>query len=168
MRFKQYLQELTSIESGQAVQAHEPTDEASSHIDNARIRMELNLRLVNELNQVILSPETGIQSIRKVLHRYGFDIPALYDADPEGDEVIIEIDQFGQPLGGNVFSVTDWQGNDTSPNDQDEDGEEDTNYNIYILYYLTDDGYYEFFAEVGDDSRMEELISEMGDEVEEN
>jgi len=135
MKFKEYLQELdlSGVEDAQAEKAHEPTGEGSSQITNPRIRMEINYRLTNELYGPFLSPEGGIQSIRKVLHRYGFDMPALYDADPEGDEIAFEIEQFGQD---NLAT------------------------NIYILYYLTDEGHYEFFAEVGDDARMDELMTE--------
>jgi len=140
MRFKQFVEELTSIESGQAVDAHEPTGEASSAITNPKIRMEVNYRLANELYGPFLSPEGGIQAIRKVLHRYGFDMPALYEADPEGDEIVFEIEQFGQ---------------------------ENLSSNLYILYYLTDEGHYEFFAEIGDEARMDELMSEGGEENEE-
>jgi hypothetical protein len=140
MRFKQYLQELDNIETGQAEKAHEPTGEGSSAILNPKVRMEVNFRLVNELYQPFLSPEGGIQAIRKVLHRFGFDLPALYDADPEGDEIVFEIDQFGLE---NLIT------------------------NIYILYYLTDEGHYEFYAEIGDDERMEELTSDEGDLEEE-
>jgi hypothetical protein len=102
--------------------------------------MEINYRLTNELYSSFLSPEGGIQAIRKVLHRFGFDMPALYDANPEGDEVAFEIEQFGQ---------------------------ENLTTNIYILYYLTDEGHYEFFAEVGDDARMDELLSDGEEEDEE-
>ena len=142
MRFKEYLQELnlSGVEDGQAEKAHEPTGEASSQITNPKIRMEINYRLTNELYGAFLSPEGGIQSIRKVLHRYGFDMPALYDADPEGDEIAFEIEQFGQD---NLAT------------------------NIYILYYLTDEGHYEFFAEVGDDARMDELMTEGEEDNEE-
>ncbi len=70
----------------------------------------------------------------------GFDMPALYDADPEGDEIAFEIEQFGQD---NLAT------------------------NIYILYYLTDEGHYEFFAEVGDDARMDELMTEGEEDNEE-
>jgi hypothetical protein len=140
MKFKQFMEELTSIESGQAIEAHEPTGEGSSAIDNPKIRMEINYRLTNELYSSFLSPEGGIQAIRKVLHRFGFDMPALYDANPEGDEVAFEIEQFGQ---------------------------ENLTTNIYILYYLTDEGHYEFFAEVGDDARMDELLSDGEEEDEE-
>jgi len=142
MRFKEYLQELdlSGVEDGQAEKAHEPTGEGSSQITNPKIRMEINYRLTNELHGPFLSPEGGIQSIRKVLHRYGFDMPALYDADPEGDEIAFEIEQFGQD---NLAT------------------------NIYILYYLTDEGHYEFFAEVGDDARMDELMTEGEEDNEE-
>jgi hypothetical protein len=50
----------------------------------------------------------------------------------------------------NVFSVT-WDAYNTTPDDDDEDGKKDTQYSVYILYYLTDEGHYEFYAEVGDD-----------------
>jgi len=140
MRFKQFMEELTSIESGQAIEAHEPTGEGSSAIDNPKIRMEINYRLTNELYSSFLSPEGGIQAIRKVLHRFSFDMPALYDANPEGDEIVFDIEQFGQ---------------------------ENLATNIYILYYLTDEGHYEFFAEVGDDARMDELLSDGEEEDEE-
>lgn len=139
MRFKQFVEELTSIETGQAVDAHEPTEKASSAIDNPKIRMEMNYRLANELYEPFLSPQGGIQAIRKVLHRFGFDMPALYDADPEGDEIVFDIEQYGQ---------------------------KDLATNLYILYYLTDEGSYEFFAEVGDEARMDELMSD-GEEDEE-
>lgn len=142
MRFREYLQELdlSAVEDSQAEDAHEPTGEASSQITNPRIRMEINYRLTNELYEPYLSPEGGIQAIRKVLHRYGFDMPALYDADPEGDEIVFEIDQFGQ---------------------------ENLSTNLYILYYLTDEGHYEFFAEVGDNARMDELMAEGEEDNEE-
>jgi hypothetical protein len=138
MRFKQYLNEmeLTGIESSQAEKAHEPTDEGRSEIDNPKVRMEMNLRLMHELYQPFLSPEGGIQAIRKVLHRFGFDLPALYDANTEGDEFAIDIEQFGQ---------------------------EQLSTNLYVLYYLTDEGGYDFYAEVGSDARMEELLSDNGD-----
>jgi hypothetical protein len=138
MKFKQFLEELdlTSIETGQAEKAHEPTGEDRIEIDNPKVRMEMNYRLMNDLYQPFLSPEGGIQAIRKVLHRFGFDLPALYDANPEGDEFVIDIEQFGQ---------------------------ENLSSNLYVLYYLTDEGGYDFYAEVGNDSRMEELLSDDGD-----
>lgn len=131
MRFKQFVEELTSIETGQAQDAHEPTGEESVSILNPNIVASVNYRLTNELNDNILSPDQGFQKIRKVLHAYGFDLPSLYEPDREGDELVIELTQFGLD-------------------------ELDTN--IYILYYLSDKGNYEFHAEIGDEERMDKLI----------
>ena len=167
MRFNQYLTELTSVEDGQAIEAHEPTGEASSSVDNPKVRMEANILLANGLNDTFVSPEAGIQAIRKVLHRFGFDLPALYDADPEGDEVVIEIDQFGDTLGDNLFSNSNWDEYNANPTDDNLDGQKDEQCFVYILYYLTDEGGYEFYAEIGNNARMEELLSEEESDEEE-
>ena len=128
MRFKQYLTELVS---GQMENNwHSEVLETES----------INQRLDTALSQNFLSPESAIQVIRKVLHFYGLDMPALYGANPEGDEIVLEIGKFGQL---------------------------DMSTNIYILYYLTDDGHYEFFAEIGDEARMNELMSDSEDEEDE-
>jgi hypothetical protein len=142
MNFKQYLEELHNIEVGQAVTAHEPTDKASMSVDNPLIVSEINTHFIREFNEVVLSPDAGLQKIRKVLHRYGFDMPALYEIDREGDEVVFDLNQFGMEM---------------TPD-----------YYLYVLYYLTDDGYYDFYVEVADDDRVEELTSEDEDEQEED
>jgi hypothetical protein len=162
MQFKKYLQELSDIgvEDGQAIAAHEPTGKESVAILNSKTLALANLQLSGELNGRISSPEEGIQKIRKVLYRFSLDLPALYDADPEGDEVVIDVDQFGDVLGDNVFSVKNWDELNSTPNDDNLDGVEDKQCCVYILYYPTDEGDYDFYAEIGDDDRMEELLSE--------
>jgi hypothetical protein len=122
-----------TIQSGQAIDAHEPSGEDSISALNPNVITEINFRLRNELNEILLTADQGIQKIRKTLHRYGFDLPAIYEADREGDELVIELNQFGF---------------------------DDIESNIYILYYMTDKGVYDFYAEVGDDKRMDELLSD--------
>jgi hypothetical protein len=122
-----------TIFGGQAIDAHEPTGEDSISALNPNVITEINFRLRNELNEILLTADQGIQKIRKTLHRYGFDLPAIYEADREGDELVIELNQFGF---------------------------DDIESNIYILYYMTDRGVYDFYAEVGDDKRMDELLSD--------
>ena len=39
---------------------------------------------------------------------------------------------------------------------------------LYILYFPTDDGYYDFYAEVTDEEGIEELTSDVEDEEEED
>lgn len=95
---------------------------------------QINFRLANELDDTFISPESGILAIRKVLDDFDLDLSALYGTNPDGEEVIVDLDKT----------------------------------NIYILYSPTDDGRYEFYAEVGDEERMEELMSdEETDEEEE-
>ena len=127
MRFKQYIEEMANFD-GQVFVTENHTDDA--------ICMELNTRLADVLSTPFSSPEIGIQNIRKVLHRYGYDMPALYGADPEGEEIVLDV----EPL--------------------DEIG---SSTNIYIIYYLSDDGGYEFYAEVGDEDKMNQLLSDEGE-----
>ena len=87
---------------------------------------QINFRLADELDETYISPESGILAIRKVLEKFDLELPALYDASPEGEEIVVDLDKT----------------------------------NIYILYSPTDDGRYEFYAEIGDDERMEELMSD--------
>mgnify|MGYP003342905163 CR=1 FL=1 len=90
MNFKQYLAELNKlegIEAGQAFEKHETPTDGSISISNPKVRAEINYRLDGELDDIFLSPESGIQKVRKVLHRFSLDMPALYDADVEGDEI---------------------------------------------------------------------------------
>jgi hypothetical protein len=127
------MMSLNNIVTGQAIDAHEPSGEDSVSVLNPNVMTEVNFRLRNELDDIILNADQGIQKIRKTLHRYGFDLPAVYEADREGDEIVIELNQFGL---------------------------EELDCNIYILYYMNDKGVYEFYAEIGDDEKMDELLSD--------
>jgi len=143
MNFLDYLTELHNIEVGQAIKAHETTGDSSSSVANPAVLAQINIFLDVEFREKTLTAESGIAKIRKVMHRFGFDLPALYDADPEGDEIVFDIQQFGTPTGPTPSGV--------------EEVKSDTQ--LYILYYITDDGYYDFFARVTNDSGLEELMS---------
>ena len=160
MKFKHYLTELYNIEAGQADERHEiPVGENSSSISNPKIRAEMNYRLMNELGNYHLSPESGIQAIRKVLHRFHFDLPALYDIDPESDELAIELDQFGKVFDYPEANKYDGQDDQLSNDPQ-------VHY-IYILYYLSETGNYEFYAEIVDADTLDEILADTEDELEE-
>jgi hypothetical protein len=133
MRFKEYLTELNT-QDGQIIKA---TD--SKTLTDNEIRDELNSRLNHELTDMILSPESGIQRIRKMLHMFGLDMPALYDAEPDGDELILDVEQF--------------------------DGQKQ--FYLYLIYYLADDGRYDFYAELTDDEGLEDIMSDEEEDEEE-
>lgn len=154
MNFNEFLTELYDIETGQAIEAHEPTGESSSSVDNPIQLSQINLFLNVQFREKVLSAEDGISRIRKSLHRFGFDMPALYEADTDGDEVIFEINQFGKPFG-------------PTPTNADIDLPQSNTY-LYVLYYLTDDGYYDFFARVTDEAGLNELLNTSGEEDEES
>ena len=151
MNFKQYLAEFHNIEAGQAFEKHETPTDGSISISNPRVRAEVNYRLDGELDDIFLSPESGIQRVRKVLHRFSLDMPALYDADAEGDEIVIRLDQFGR-----VIDFTN-----LIPNKVEEI------FYLYLIYYLTDDGRYEFYAELTDDEGLNEIMSDEEEDEEE-
>lgn len=117
MRFKEYLKEC-DCDMAQG--------EAMSNLVDEKTMVQINFLLDSELDNSFLSPESGIQAIRKVLGRFDMELPALYGASSEGDELVFALE--------NTF--------------------------IYILYYLTDDNRYDFYAELGDDATMQELMSD--------
>ena len=127
MRFKQFLHECDD----ECEMMESPSLTPTLQDNNMS---SLNKRLDYDMQETFISPESGLLRIRKVLHLYGHDLPALYDADPEGDEFVLDID----------------------------DG-----LSVYILYTLTDNGDYEFYVEVGNETRIKELLSDEGDEEEE-
>lgn len=145
MNFKSFLTELNNIEAGQAIEAHEPSGEASSSVVNPATLIQVNQFLDIQFREKVLTAEDGISRIRKSLHRFGFDLPALYEADPEGDEVVFDLQQFGVPTG-------------PTPTDTNVQPPNIDTY-LYVIYYLTDDGYYDFLARVTDEEGLNELLS---------
>lgn len=109
---------------------------------DSRVREEVNNALFLETEDLILAPETGIMRIRKVLQRYGLDMPVLYGLDVDGDEFVLSIEyaDTGMPV---------------------------EQYHLYLIYYLTDDQNYDFYAEITDEEGIEEILSDDEDDEEE-
>lgn len=123
MSFKQYLAEQETAR--QVIQVP-----GTVSLDDPQVRDTINQHLNHELTDLILSPESGIQKIRRVLHLAGLDMPALYEAETEGDELVFEVGQ----------------------------------YFLYMIYYLADDGRYDFYAELVDEAGLTEILSEEDEE----
>ena len=114
MKFKEFLTELAM-------------PEVSLMARDVAIEEKINRQLEMGLKDVILSPQIGFYKVRKVLNRFGYDLPTSYVPDQDGDEVVLD-----------VF------GSDSL---------------LYVLYYRTDDGNYDFYAHVDDDEGIEEILS---------
>lgn len=96
----------------------------------------VNDALFKNLDAPFLTPEAGFHEVRKILFMYGIDMPALFDLDSEGDELVLDANAYG-----------------------------DMNIGLlYILYSLSDEGYYEFYAEVTDEAGIEKLLSDGANE----
>jgi len=139
MRFKQFL-----AEDFPEVSVITPIADIS--IADPNVRERINQQLDDELQGLILSPESGIQRIRKILHISGLDMPALYDCQLEGDEIVFELDEFGRSIAYVKPEGT------ASPKQK--------YYYLYMIYYLTDDGRYEFFAELTDEEGLSDILSD--------
>jgi hypothetical protein len=106
-----------------------------SPFSDPQVRAEINHALMSEIDDTIMmTPESGVQRMRKVLSRYSIDFPAFEDLDTDGDESIYELD-------AGVY--------------------------LYFIYYLTDDGNYEFHAEITNDEGIEEILSDVEEDTEE-
>lgn len=104
---------------------------------------KINSGFEEELTEKVLTPETGFQRIRKILFRFRMDIPAIYDLDSEGDELVLDVTPLTEPI------------------------DDFSDCALYVIYAPTEDGYYEFYAELTDNDGIEDLLSQEGDEVEE-
>ena len=133
MNFKEYLAELNT-EMGQIIKATGSVD-----ITDPQVRDRINERLNHELTDLILSPESGVQKIRKVLMSIGLDMPALYGAEPEGDELVLDVESMHG----------------------------DEQFYLYLIYYLADDGRYDFYAELTDDEGLNDIMSDEEEDEEE-
>jgi len=105
-----------------------------SVVDSAVVS-RINDVLFADLDAPFLTPQAGIQQIRKILLMYGIDMPSVFELDPEGDELVLDASPYGDSLGL-----------------------------LYILYSLSDEGYYEFYAEVTDDAGIEKLLADGADD----
>lgn len=97
---------------------------------------QVNDQLGQQLDELSPSIEQAFQSIRAILglHGYSFTESLVYDA--EGDELVLDL----------------------------KNTDSDESCFLYVIFYRTDDGLYDFFAEVTDEEGIEELMSEGEDE----
>ena len=97
---------------------------------------QVNDQLGQQLDELVPSIEQAFQSIRAILGLHGYSFQDALVYDEEGDELVLDL--------------------------KDTDSEERCY--LYVIFYRTDDGLYDFFAEVTDEEGIEELMSEGEDE----
>ena len=162
-KFTDFLEESLDVENGQAMQAHEIEAHTpnNSGLENEKIRAEINRKLAVILDKdnrslpgnSILSPEIGFERIRKILHTYAIDVPAILDLDQEEGEEVFQVNQFGTPYG---------------PLPSGQFGEIRRPFYLYAYYFLNDSGYYDFFAQIVDENELEDYVNITGEEEDED
>ena len=93
---------------------------------------QVNDQLGQQLNELSPSIEQAFQTIRAILGLHGYSFQDALVYDEEGDELVLDL--------------------------KNTDSEERCF--LYVIFYRTDDGLYDFFAEVTDEEGVEELMSE--------
>jgi len=142
-RYKNFLNEVsTAVEPDQAEKFHDlpakDWGENSSAFSNPRVRAQVNTEILQYMKFGFRVPEEGISMINKALQRHGSMLPSTYRPDQEGEELGIDLMQFGQ----------------------------DSGYKIYIIFDLAhESGRFEFYAEVGDEKRIAELLLDEGKRI---
>lgn len=101
----------------------------------------INQFLRKELVGTVESPDDAFSKIRKILTRFFIEMPPAYEFDPEGDEIVFYLKEFGRTNNHNALNAY-----------------------LYVLYYLTDDNRYDFYAEVTDEEKINEYIED-GEEI---
>jgi len=94
----------------------------------------LNQELQTKLSDIFSSPEGGFQTIRNIMASYDANLPMIDNLDSEGDEMAIDIETPDGP------------------------------FILYVIYSLTDNDDYEFYAEIIDDDDLEEILSDEDEE----
>lgn len=93
---------------------------------------QVNDQLGQKLDEFVPSVEQAFQTIRAILSLHGYSFTEALVYDEEGDELTFEL---------NSYDVSE-------------------RCYLYVIFYRTDDGLYDFFAEVTDEEGLEELMSE--------
>ena len=93
-----------------------------------------NQELQTKLSDIFSSPEEGFQTIRNIMASYDANLPMIDNLDSEGDEMAIDIETPDGP------------------------------FILYVIYSLTDNDNYEFYAEIIDDDDLEEILSDEDEE----
>jgi len=53
---------------------------------------EINEEINNNIEGVVLTPQSAMQRVRNVLEKYSIDLPIVFDMDEDGDEYAFKVD----------------------------------------------------------------------------
>lgn len=115
--------------------------------------VEINRNLAAELSQKFINPYAALMCVKKILTNYGIELPRVHLHQLEGEEVFA-VQQFGQKSGVQTTTgVVD--GKNITPPTHDADVE----HYVYFGYALSEEGFFECYAEITDEKGIDSLLS---------
>lgn len=129
------------------------TEKGFVGIDNGPVRDNINMLLSQATLMPFSTPYHALEVVRRILASYHIFIPQTKFLDGDSGHEVFMINQFGDKYGydsnSNIVSKT------TSP------------YHIYFEYAMTDSGKFDVFSEVVTEDELQEILSDVEDEVNE-
>lgn len=141
--FKQYMKEETMPFAG--------TARGAMSIDDSATRDFLNSLIASSTNEKFLTPYIGLERVRKALATHHIFIPGGQFLEGDTGVLTYPVSQYGDKFGmtnsGEVIT------SEPSP------------YTVFFEYRMTDNGMFDVFSEVVDQDDLEELLSDVEEEM---
>lgn len=121
-------------------------------IRDSAVRDNLNALLNGATACRFISPYVALEKVSKVLANYHIFLPKHSFMEGDSGIATFELNQFGKKMGmtddGRVVTA------------------EDNDYSIFFEYRMTDSGMFDIFCEVVDQEELDEILSDIDDEME--
>lgn len=122
-------------------------------VDNGPVRDNINIHLTAITAKPYATPYHALEMIRKVLAPFHIGLPSTNFLSGDSGHEIFEINQFGERTGmknnGDVVTTTG------------------SSYFVYFEYAMNDIGSFDIFSEIVNQEELDEILSDIEDEMEE-
>lgn len=142
-KFKEYLNE--------EIMPFAQTEKGFVGVDNGPVRDNINIHLSAATAKPFATPYHAMEVVRKVLAAYSIFPPSTNFLDGDSGHEVFQISQFG-----NKYGMTN-DGNTIVKNFDP--------YYVYFEYAMNDKGGFDVFCEVIEEDELEEILSDVEDEV---
>jgi hypothetical protein len=143
--FKEFLNE--------EMMPYAQTEKGFVGVDNGPVRDNINIHLASITAKPYATPYHAMEMIRKVLAPFSIFPPKVNFLDGDSGHEVFEINQFGDKIGmtnnGEVVLKTG------------------SNFFIYFEYSMNDIGSFDIFCEIVNEDELDEIMSDIEDEMEE-
>lgn len=144
-KFKEFLNE--------EMMPYAQTEKGFVGVDNGPVRDNINIHLASITAKPYATPYHAMEMVRKVLAPFHIFPPSTNFLDGDSGHEVFEINQFGDKMG--------------MTNDGQVVVKNDSNYFVYFEYCMNDVGSFDVFCEIVNADELDEIMSDIEDEMEE-